>query len=108
MSKQIDWTQPLSSEDHRWASQFAKHNPLIEANVAEHGHPDERDSAGTLDGEQPAKAYADMTVSELRDEIAARNKEFGTTMPVVGKKPELIAQLEADDAEAAEKAAAEE
>jgi hypothetical protein len=101
MSKNIDWTQPVTGEEREWAKQFpGLHGGLIEQTDAEYGAPEEPTLAGQPDEDDDAEAegYADWTVAELQQEIRNRNKKNGSTMAVSGQKPELIARLEEDDA----------
>jgi|SRR6187551_2841813 hypothetical protein len=98
MSRNIDWTKPLSDEDRVWAEQFPLNAPLIEANDAEFAKkPASFDLAGDPD-EDEGDNYEDLTVGDLQAEINARNEANGTSISPKGKKDELIERLRADDA----------
>lgn len=93
MSKQIDWTKPLSDADREWASQFSIHHPLIELNDQQHaGKGDDESLAGAA--EEEVLPYDQWKVEDLKAE--ADNRQLTYTSKVT--KPELVAMLEADDA----------
>ena len=48
---------------------------------------------------ETAAGYDDLTVAELKDEIAARNqgRDEADQIPATGNKPDLVAALTADD-----------
>lgn len=95
MSKQIDWSKPLSKADRAWAEQFpGLHAGLIEANVAAFPPEDEASLAGD-DSEAP---YTEWTSEELADEIKRRNESRdGGALVVPSKKADRIKVLEEDD-----------
>lgn len=127
MSKQIDLSKPLSEEDRAYllsrgrtydiaiadgndASSLSA-GPSFDANTdaakllaetpntgdvntlgREAGAPDQ--SSGDAPTGEPSQ-YEDLTVAQLKDELERRD------LPTTGKKPELVARLDADDAEQA-------
>lgn len=96
MSKQIDWSKPLSDEERSWAEQFTGlHAGMLEANAAQ--FPPKAEA--TLDGEpeEEIPPYTEWTVKELIDESKRRNSEDGKSLPVAGTKSVLVAALEDDD-----------
>ncbi len=95
MSKQIDWSQPLSDEERAWAEQFpGLHAGMLEANAAQFPAKAEP----SLEGEdEPVPPYSQWKVSELQDEAQRRNAEEGKNLPVTGTKAVLIKALEDDD-----------
>lgn len=97
MSRQIDWTQPVTGEDREWAAQFATLHPMLEANREQFPEAFEDEEAEEAVTEAPD--YTSMRVADLQAEIKRRNDEFGTSMPTDGRHAELVARLEADDAE---------
>lgn len=105
MSKQIDWDQPLSDEDREWAKQFPLMHPLIETNDARFAAAPADDSLGGGGEAEPEAPYEEWTVAELVAEINSRNESDGKSISSKGVKAELIARLQADDAEEAAKAA---
>lgn len=96
MSKQIDWTAPVSETDRAWAEQFpALHSGTLEAHAAE--FPPEPE-AETLDGADDDEApYSEWTAAELATEVRRRNAEEGKSLSVPSKKADLVKVLEADD-----------
>lgn len=95
MSKQIDWSKPLSDEDRAWAEQFpGLHAGLLQANAEQYPQTAEPSLAGQDVEEVP---YPEWTAAELSDEAKRRNSEQGKSLPVAGKKADLIKALEADD-----------
>lgn len=100
MSRQIDFSQPLAPEDVEYAQQFpGLHGQMLQANAEQHGvQADSVDT--TLDGRDDEDVpYGDWTAADLKTEILRRNKEEGTNLPTSGKKDELVAVLEKDDAD---------
>jgi hypothetical protein len=96
MSKQIDYSQPVSPEDREWAAQFpALHGGMLEVNAQQ--YPEEAAVEGSLDGEPDVPPYTEWNVAELTAEAKRRNAEEGTTLKTSGTKAELVAALEADD-----------
>jgi hypothetical protein len=95
MSKQIDWSQPLSDEERAWAEQFpGVHAGMLEANAAQYPVQAEE----TLEGEDVEEVpYDKWTVEELSNEARRRNSEENKALPVTGKKDALIKVLENDD-----------
>lgn len=94
MSRQIDWTKPLSDEDRAWAAQFSLHHPLIAANDEQHSDADDSLAGADLDGDGTVSEYEAMTVAQLKAECEDRDPPLATS----GTKAELIARLKADDA----------
>jgi len=96
MSKQIDWSAPVSDKDKEWAAQFpALHGGTLEAHAAEFP-PDEPE---TLEGDDDDEApYSEWTAAELATEVRRRNAEEGKSLSVPSKKADLVRVLEADDA----------
>jgi hypothetical protein len=96
MSKQIDWTAPVSEKDKEWAAQFpALHSGQMEAHAAEFPSEPEPD---TLDGEDVEdEPYDKWTIPELQTEIRRRNAEEGKSLPVPSKKADCVKTLEDDD-----------
>ena len=97
MSKSVDLNKPLSEDDAR----YVQERPWLirdfemtggEIQYAEGANPDDEES------------YADLTVADLKAEIAERNEERDEDNQIAdkGNKAELIAALEADDEEEAE------
>jgi hypothetical protein len=100
MSRQVDWTQPLSDEDRTWASQFSIHDALIQANDAQFSGSDEESLEGSNLGDGEVPEYSDTafwTKDRLTKELEARQ----LAVPAKAKRDELVALLEADDAKAA-------
>lgn len=96
MSKQIDWSKPLSDEERAWAEQFpGMHAGLLQANAEQFPSEEEPSLGGSDPAEEP---YSEWTVAELTDELKRRNAEEGKSLPTSGKKDALVAALEADDA----------
>jgi hypothetical protein len=95
MSKQIDWSQPLSDEERRWAEQFpGMHGGMLAAHAEQFPAVKEE----TLDGEDAEEApYSEWNKSELEVEAKRRNAEEGKSLPVTGTKPQLVKVLEEDD-----------
>lgn len=98
MSRQIDWTKPVTGADREWAEQFqGAHAQLLEANDA----AVKAAEAEALEGEQVGSKpnYAKMTKAELVAEIERRNAEYGPefALSIEGKVEELRARLEEDD-----------
>lgn len=97
MSKQIDYTQPLSAEDKAWAVQFhGLHGGMVKAN--EEAFPQEAGS--DLSGEDPEDVppYTEWSKKDLEAETKRRNNEEATTLKTSGTVAELAKQLEDDDA----------
>jgi hypothetical protein len=98
MSKNIDWTQPLSDDERAWAEQFpGAHAGLLEANAQQFPATAEPSLEGEDDEAVP---YTEWTVSELQSEIKRRNNEEGKALLVPAKKADAIKVLEDDDAAA--------
>jgi len=97
MSKQIDYSQPISPEDKEWASQFpGLHGGMLEVN--EQQFPPSTDAEDSLDGSDEVPPYNEWNRDELVAEAKRRNEQEGTSLKTSGTKPELVAVLEADDA----------
>jgi hypothetical protein len=97
VSRNIDWTQPLSEEDRAWASQFAMYDELVTQNDAVHGvEPEPVVATGMEPGGD--RDYENKTVAWLVSEIERRNDEYGTTMAKTGRHAELVQRLREDDA----------
>lgn len=94
MSRQVDLTAPLSEDDRNYLHSRGLHT-TVERVDAEHGT--EVPSEG--DGEEEPLNYNEWTVQELQDEIRDRNmnRPVDNQLSVAGKKPDLVARLEADD-----------
>lgn len=95
MSRNIDWTKPLSAADRRWAEQFeGAHQQLLAANDAAHASAEVE--AEEL-GDKPN--YRNMKKQELVAEIERRNSAYDPEyhMSTEGTVPELVARLEEDD-----------
>lgn len=95
MSRQIDWTEPLSERDRAWAEQFqGAHSQLIEANDAAF-------ASAEVEAEQVGDKpnYSKMNKAELVAEIERRNAEYDAEfqIPTEGTVPELRVRLEEDD-----------
>lgn len=73
-------SDPLTKEDKEWLKNWNKPVPGD-------------DSAESTDESSGEGGYHDWTVPELKEELENRD------LPVGGKKDELVARLEADDAE---------
>jgi hypothetical protein len=95
MSKQIDWTKPLSDAERAWAEQFpGVHAGLLEANAAQ--FPPEAEE--TLDGSDAEEVpYTEWSKAELTTEIKRRNAEEGQSLKTTGTQAELAKVLEDDD-----------
>lgn len=101
MSRQIDWTKPLSKADREWAEQFpGLYGGSLQANEEqfprEHGGQEP-----TLDGEDDdtdVAPYPEWSVRELSAEAKRRNAEEGTSLVTSGTKDALVKVLEEDDA----------
>lgn len=91
MSRQIDWTQPLSEADEAWAVQFSQHHDLIRMNKAEFATDDAEESLGG--SEADVKPYIEWTKDQLVAEVGKRE----LASPAKAKKEDLAAILEADD-----------
>lgn len=98
MSKQIDWTQPVSPEEAAWAEQFPNlHNGMLAVNREQ--YPDEVEDEPSLDGkDDEVPPYTEWTKAELESEIRRRNSEESKTLKVTGTQPQLAKVLEDDDA----------
>lgn len=95
MSKQIDWTQPVSPEDKAWAEQFPSLHAGNLAMNAELYPPEDPD---TLEGEGAEEVpYSDWGLADLQSETRRRNAEEGTNLKTTGTKADLAKQLEEDD-----------
>lgn len=92
MSRQINWEEPLTDKDRKWAAQFSKLHPLIEQNDLEHKDSDD----GSLAGEDLEEPYEGWTVAQLQQELKDRG------LPANGKQAELKDRLVADDNEKAQ------
>lgn len=109
MSRQVDWTQPLSDADREWASQFSVHHPLIAVNDQQFAEGEESLGGEPAEGAtvpEEVPPYTDgvyWTKDRLVTEAGARE----LAIPAKANKADLIALLEADDdrAEADAKAA---
>jgi hypothetical protein len=97
MSRQIDFTQPLAPEDVEYAKQFpGLHGQMLQMNMETHGVQADTTLDGRDDEEVP---YSEWTVEDLKAETLRRNKDEGTSLPTSGKKADLVAVLEKDDAD---------
>lgn len=95
MSRQIDWTKPVTGADRAWAEQFeGAHSQLLAANDAAHASASVEESQV---GDKPN--YDSLTKEQLVAEIERRNKEYGPEyqMATSGTKADLIARLVEDD-----------
>lgn len=96
MSKQLDWTQPLSPDDEKWAAQFhGLHGGLLDAHREQFPRSAEADLSGEDAEEVP---YSEWTKKDLETETRRRNNEEGTSLKTTGTVAELAKQLEDDDA----------
>lgn len=96
MSRQIDWTAPLSERDRAWAEQFqGAHSQLLQANDAAHASAEveSEDVGDTPD-------YSKMKKPELVAEVERRNKEYNLSLSPEGTVEQLRKVLEEDDAAA--------
>jgi hypothetical protein len=99
MSRQIDWSKPLSAEDRQWAEQFpGLHGGLLQANAEQFPERAEPSLDGTDDVDVP---YTEWTKAELVEEARRRNAEEGKSLKVSGTQAELAKQLEDDDSASA-------
>lgn len=97
MSKQLDYSQPLSPEEKDWAKQFpGLHGGMLEVN--EQAHPSQPEESLDGSGGEDDAPYTEWSVADLTAEAKRRNAEEGTTLKTSGTKAELVAVLEADDA----------
>jgi hypothetical protein len=96
MSKQIDWSKPLSDDERAWAEQFPGiHGALLEANAAQFPVTPE----SSLEGEdEEVPPYTEWSKAELVSEAKRRNNEEGKSLRVTGTVPEMVKALEDDDA----------
>ena len=95
MSRQIDWSQPLSPEDAEWAAQYhGLHAGSIAANRENFPAEAESDLSGD---EAEVPPYTEWSKAELTDETKRRNNEEGKSLKLTGTVAELAAQLEEDD-----------
>jgi hypothetical protein len=95
MSRNIDYSQPLSEDDEAWASQFPSlHGGSVAANREQFPRP-EGETLGGSDAEEVP--YAQWAKRDLEAETKRRNTEEGTALKTTGTQAELAAQLEADD-----------
>ncbi len=100
MSKQVDFSQPLSPEDEAWAEQFhGLHKGLIDANREQFPRKQAADLSGEDSDEVPP--YNEWTKADLVDETRRRNNEEGKSLKTNGTVAELAKQLEEDDRSAA-------
>jgi hypothetical protein len=100
MSKQIDFSQPLSDEDAAWAEQFhGLHAGMLAANREQFPQKPAETLEGA-DAEEPP--YAEWSKADLLSETKRRNEEEGTTLKTTGTVAELAQQLENDDKERTE------
>jgi len=97
MSRQIDWSEPLSEKDEAWARQFPIHRELIRINKEQFADPS---ADGGLAGPEAeiteVPPYTDAsywTKDKLVTEVGKRE----LPMPGKANKADLIAILEADD-----------
>ena len=99
MSKQIDWSQPLSDADRTWAGQFSIHHPLIAVIDEQHAGATDESLAGPSmasgrPNEEGVPPYEEWLVPQLKEECDARDISYSSKP----NKQELITLLEADDA----------
>lgn len=98
MSKQIDYTQPLSPEDKAYAAQFpGLHGGMLQVH-AEQFPEQEPESLDGSDSGDEVPPYSEWKHAELVAEAKRRNVEEGTNLKTSGSKEEMVAVLEADDA----------
>ena len=97
MSRNIDFSKPLSEED----AIHIQHRPWLKRD-AEMAGIEIRYASDEAEEESESEDYEDMTVQQLKDEIAARNEdrdEDDQIVPEGSKRADLIAALEASDEE---------
>lgn len=95
MSKNIDWSEPVSAADREWAAQFpALHGGMLQLQTEQYPVEDEETLDGGDDDEAP---YSEWTAAELATEVRRRNAEDGKSLSVPSKKADLVKVLEADD-----------
>lgn len=92
MSKQIDWSKPVSEEDKAWAAQFSIHHPLIQMNEEQFGSGDASEG-GSLAGDE-VPPYDQWKVEDLKAEADRRELSYNSK----ATKADLVSLLEADDA----------
>lgn len=101
MSKQIDFTKPLSKADQ----QYVDDRPWLLVDAVLQGIEAEDDGDDAQDGEDVVD-YDEFTVAELTDEVNRRNSEREDQetwiQPADKKKATLIEALTADDEAQAE------
>jgi hypothetical protein len=104
MSRTLDFSKPLTPEDH----QYALERPWLirdaelsgfEVQVEGDFDADEIDEEADESAETPP--YSEWKVDDLKAEIASRNEDREDDSQIVveapGNRPQLIAALEADD-----------
>lgn len=104
MSREVDLSKPLSDEDREYLHSRGLHTTVERMDSqfgSEPTDPDAADNSAPAPGgdEQPPENYNEWTVQDLQEEIRERNETAppDRQMPVVGKKPELVARLQEDD-----------
>lgn len=110
MSRDIDFSKPLSEDDTAYVRQrdwLIRDAELSGFDVRLFGDvPEGADEETGSDPEDEEVDYNDFSVDELKAEIAARNEERDEDDQIEvdskAKKADLIAALEAADAEEAE------
>jgi hypothetical protein len=99
MSRQIDYSQPVTGEDRAFAAQFpGLHGQMLEVNAQQ--FPEVVEEEETLEGADSGETddnYDELTVKDLQAEVDRRNAEEGTSLSREGRKSELVARLREDD-----------
>jgi hypothetical protein len=104
MSKQIDYSQPVTGDDRAYAEQFpGLHGQMLAANAEQFpeavaaAEEEALEDAEMSEPEDTGDNYDDLTVADLVAEIKRRNEEEGTSLATAGKKPDLVLRLREDD-----------
>lgn len=99
MSRSIDFSKPLSLEDHEYATQ----RPWLirDAELAGYEITVEGDFESDKDEDETLPGYNDWNTTELKSEITSRNADRENENRIVvaapGRKEQLVAALVADD-----------
>ena len=98
MSKQIDYSQPVTGEDRAWAEQFhGLHGGMLQSNAEQFPEAAAEETLEGASSEETGDNYEELTVKDLQAEIDRRNEEEGTSLSRDGKKAELVDRLREDD-----------